>query len=247
MKRRRRTFVALISSLLPGLAAAQFDAGATYQIATNNVAFTQSVLMTNELARVGQHAYDHGAPPPHAGAALHATPADLRVGRDPRVSAQVWKGFIDGIRERSGADVADRVSATFRRKDVRSAFDEAARPYGLRSDDYGDVFAGYLVTLWMTANQAPLPGVREVRSVDGQVHGYLACSGVPADPRQRQLQAEQMMYEVVATIYARQEAERSGNRRALADMAANAQRNFLAHGLNLQAMTLREGSGLVRR
>lgn len=39
----------------------------------------------------------------------------------------------------------------------------------------------------------------------------------------------------------------AGNRPALQDMAAVVQRSFLARGLNLQGMVLKERVGLVRR
>lgn len=242
---------ALLMFAAPGLSMAQYDPGASYQIATNNVAFTQSVLMTSELARVGQQAYK-GTRGNAKGTVSRRSPgslaaSSLRVGNDPEISAQVWTEFINGVQARSGGRVADEIQALFRRKDVRTTFNETAGPFGLRADDYGDVLAGYLVALWMTANQAPVPSVVQVQSVNGQVHGHLARTGVNATSRQLQMQAEQMMYEVVATIYARQEAERTGNRRALEDMAETAQRNFLARGLDLQAMVLREGSGLIRR
>lgn len=244
---------AVLVLIAPGLSLAQYDPGASYQIATNNVAFTQSVLMTSELARVGQQAYtkresrgNQRIPVAKQHSGGLAAPS-LRVGNDPGISAQVWAEFIDGVHARSGKRVSDEIQALFRRKDVRTTFNETAGPFGLRADDYGDVLAGYLVALWMTANQAPIPSVAQVQSVNGQVHGQLARTGVNATSRQLQMQAEQMMYEVVATIYARQQAERTGNRRVLEDMAGNAQKNFLARGLDLQAMILKEGSGLIRR
>lgn len=243
----------LLMLIAPGVSLAQYDPGASYQIATNNVAFTQSVLMTSELARMGQQAYANrgsranpAGPLARQGFASGAQ-LSLRIGNDQEVSDRVWTEFIDGVHARSGDRVADEIQALFQRKDVRGLFNETAGPFGLRADDYGDVLAGYLVALWMTANQAPVPSIAQVQSVNGQVHGQLARTGVNANSRQLQMQAEQMMYEVVATIYARQQAERTGNQRALADMADNAQKNFLARGLDLQAMVLREGSGLIRR
>lgn len=242
----------LIALLLPGWAAAQYDGGASLAIASNNVQFMQSTLMQNELARVGQGAYRSQSNARYVPrGAVAATPgagsaSNLRVDADPRVSAQVRSEFLDNIRKRSGDRVAAQVEQTFDRKDVRSAFSEAAGPYGLRADDYGDVFAGYLVLMWMTANRAGLPNLDQVRAVRRQTHGMFARDGVKGTRQQRQMQAEGMMYEVVAMIYARQEAERAGNTAALQDMAANAQTKFLKHGLDLQAMSL-NGAGLVRR
>lgn len=245
-----KNWIAWVLGCAPLCALAQYESGATYQIATNNVAFTQSVLMTNELARVGQLAYgaNAAAPLPRSTRAMPMPPrSSLAIGHDPGVSAAAWKDFIDGVRVRSGAGVAEEIRNVFRYKDVRTVFNEVAGPFGLHSDDYGDVLAGYLVALWMVANQAPVPGVVQVQAVNGQVHGQLARKAPVGDVRQRQMQAEQMMYEVVATIHARQTAERSGNRQALEDMAEVAQRSFLARGLDLQGMVLRERVGLVRR
>lgn len=245
-----KNWIAWAVGCLPLCALAQYDPGATYQIATNNVAFTQSVLMTNELARVGQSAYGANAatPTPRSVRPVRMPARSLlAIGRDPGVSAAAWKDFIDGVHARSGSGVADEIRSIFRYKDVRTIFNDVAGPFGLHADDYGDVLAGYLVALWMVANQAPIPDVVQVQAVNGQVHGQLARKAPIADARQRQMQAEQMMYEVVATIHARQMAERSGNLQALADMAAVAQRSFLARGLDLQGMVLKERVGLVRR
>ena len=241
----------IIGCCWPFGALAQYDPGATYQIATNNVAFTQSVLMTSELARMGQLAYGANAagstPRSNRPISTPRSHSSLMVGRDRGISEATWKGFIDGVRARNGAQTAEEVSGIFRYKDVRAIFNDLAGPFGLSADDYGDVLAGYVVTLWMTANRAPIPSLVQVQTVNGQIHGLLARKASMGDVRQLQAQAEQMMYEMVATIHARQSAERSGNRQALEDMAAIVQRNFLARGLDLRGMVLEEGVGLVRR
>lgn len=245
-----RAWIAWIVGCLPLCALAQYDPGATYQIATNNVAFTQSVLMTNELARVGQLAYGDNAATTASQPRRVSPPlprSSLAVAHDRDVSAAAWKGYINGVRARSGATTANEIRGVFRSRDVRANFNEMVGPFGLHADDYGDVLSAYVIALWMVANQAPVPNVVQVQTVNGQVHGQLARKPPTGSARQLQMQAEQMMYEVVATIHARQTAERSGNLRALADMAAVAQRSFLARGLDLQGMVLKERVGLVRR
>lgn len=176
----------------------------------------------------------------------HSSPADFAIADDPEVSAAVKRQYLDGVRARSGERVAANIERAFDYKDVRTAFAESATPYGLRTDDYADVFAAYLVVMWMTANQVDAPAASDVRAVSDQTHGIFAPSARQWTSRQRQMQAEGMMYEIVSALYARQSAQRVGDTATLQKMAAAAQRNFLKNGLNLQAMMI-DGSGLVRR
>lgn len=180
----------------------------------------------------------------------HAPPlsgqVDFFVRFDPAVSVEARRDFLDSVRRRNSERVVNAIAAEFDRKDVRRAFRDEAGPYGLRGDDYGDVFAAYMVTMWLVANQAPLPDVGAVRAVNEQAHEVLAYNGLQGSRRERQLAAEGMMYELVSAIYARQEAERVGDTATLDRMARLARAKFMKSGMDLQAMVISD-AGMVRR
>lgn len=171
---------------------------------------------------------------------------DFSIARDPAVSREARRDFIDSIRRANGERIAGLIDASFDRKSVYAAFREIAGPYGLRADDYGDVFAAYMVAMWMVANQAPPPADELVRSVNDQAHWVLGRGSLQGSRRERQRAAETMMYELVSAIYGQQEAERVGDVDTLDRMAMLARRKFLRSGLDLTAMTLGP-DGMVRR
>ncbi len=175
-----------------------------------------------------------------------STSSDFTIANDPAIAAEVKREYLKSIRARNGDRIAANIERAFDHKSVRVAFSESATPYGLRTDDYADVFAAYLVVMWMTANQTEPPAVADVQAVSAQTHDVFAQSAQRWTSQQRQMQAEGMMYETVSALYARQSAQRVGDTATLQKMAAAAQRNFLKNGLDLQAMVI-DGSGLVRQ
>lgn len=168
------------------------------------------------------------------------------IGNDPEASAQARRRFIDSIRRNSGEQVARLIDADFSRRGVREAFREVVGRSGLRSDDYADVFAAWVVTLWMVANRAPEPDVGRVRSVSAQTHRMFDGSASLGDARERQIAGETMMYELVAATFGKREAERVGDSATLDRMANLARRKFLHSDMDLTRMVLTD-AGLVRR
>lgn len=230
-----------------GIASAQWDAGASLSMSNNTGMFMQGYLGTTNLnnsvgaanrKRLGS-GYSRSAPAP-----VIAAPR-LGVTYDPAISAEANRSYIDGVRSGYGDGIARAFAAEFERKDVRSAFRDLVRPYGLRLDNYGDVFAGYIATLWSIANQAPAPRAAQVRALSAQASTIFARS-LGDDRHQRQLDAERMMYEAVSATYGREEMERVGDRAGLERMAMQARNKFLRSGMDLQAMVFSE-RGLVRR
>lgn len=171
---------------------------------------------------------------------------DFSIARDPDVSRQARRDFIASIRRANGERIAGLIDESFGRKSVYAGFREIAGPYGLIADDYGDVFAAYMVTMWMVANQAPAPPVDWVRAVSDQAHGVLGRGSLQGSPRERQRVAETMMYELVSAIYGRQEAQRVDDVDTLDRMAVLARGKFLRSGLDLVEMRLGP-DGMVRR
>lgn len=241
----------LILAVLPMAAGAQiFDtqfSGMMLDTSIQSMTSYNTMQTTIEdTRRHDREVYLRNARPSMRGAPPALDTVDFSVGHDPAVSSEARRTFLNSIRRTNSERVVGAIAAEFDRKDVRSAFRDEAGPYGLRVDDYGDVFTAYMVTMWLIANQAPLPDVASVRAVNEQSHAVLASGGLQGSRRERQLTAEGMMYELISAIYARQEAERVGDGATLDRMAGLARKKFLRSGMDLQAMVISD-IGLVRR
>lgn len=171
---------------------------------------------------------------------------DLRVRYEPSVSHQVEREYLASLSRRAGPPAAERFGEYFRTHPLHGQFATAAGPYGLRKDDLADVTAAYFTVMWMAANDAPLPTRAQVAGVRRQVGTLLSAPGaVPADMAQRQRLAESLMYKLVSMILLREDAQRSGDHKALRDLAIVAARET-GKGFDLKALQLNE-QGLVPR
>ena len=171
---------------------------------------------------------------------------DRRVRYDPAVSRQVERKYLQALSQRAGRPAADRFGEYFRTHPLHGQFAIAAGPYGLRKEDLADVATAYFTVMWMTANDAPLPTKPQVAGVRRQVEASLSGPGaVPADGAQRQRLAESLMYKLVSMILLREDAQRSGDGKALRDLALVAQRET-GKGFDLEALRLTD-QGLVPR
>jgi hypothetical protein len=172
---------------------------------------------------------------------------DFRVAFAPGVSAAVKQDYIDSIARSTNAKVAGELDTFYSRHPVRSQFEIAIRPYGLRSDDLADVAAAHLVVMWMTANNARLPDAVQVRGVQAQVQRQMASSGA-SNPRadERQRIAEALMYQTVTLIKVREQAQAESSDAHLLDLADSAQSTMAKQDVDLRAMQL-TADGLVPR
>lgn len=172
---------------------------------------------------------------------------DFRVVFAPAVSSAVKREYIASIERSTNARAAGELDAFYSRNPVRSQFDIAIRPYGLRSDDLADVAAAHLVVMWMTANDARLPDAAQVRGVQAQVQRQMASSGA-ATPRaeDRQRIAEALMYQTVTLIKVREQAQAESSTAYLRQLADSAQAMMASQDVDLRAMQLTE-DGLVPR
>ncbi len=167
------------------------------------------------------------------------TGADLSLRFAPSVSRLVRANYIAAIGRANGERAALGLGAYYAANDVRELPGRAVRPYGLSTDDLADITTAYLVVMWMTANQAPLPGVPEVRGVQQQVRQLLLDGGrVPARMRDRQRTAEGLMYQTVTLIRVREEAETAGNAEFLARLADSAQKLMARQAFDLRGLVL---------
>lgn len=200
----------------------------------------QSVMRSANRGGVATERRTGGKQAPQAGG------NDLRIRYEPAVSRQVEREYLASLSRQAGPPAAERFGEYFRTHPLHGQFAIAAGPYGLRKDNLADVTAAYFTVMWMTANDAPLPTKAQVAGVRRQVGALLSAPGaVPADMAQRQRLAESLMYKLVSMILLREDAQRSGDGKALRDLAVVAARET-GKGFDLKALQLSD-QGLVPR
>ena len=180
-------------------------------------------------------------------AADPASDVEFAVQFDPQVSREVRADYIAEVERNSGAKAARGLDDYYEANDVHALLRTAVAPYGLRTDDLGDVTTAWLVVMWMTANQAALPSVDVVRGVRAQTRAALLEGGrVPAGAKERQRTLETLAYQTVTLIRVRESAQASGNQAYLAELSDSAQASMRRQDFDLRAMALTR-TGMVRR
>lgn len=170
----------------------------------------------------------------------------LAVKFDPDVSRAVREEYIAAIERTSGAKAARGLDDYYEANDVHALLRKAVAPYGLRVDDLGDVTTAWLVVMWMTANQAPLPAVEAVQGVREQTRAAMIDGRRVPAKAEKQRMLEALAYQTVTLIRVRESAQEGGNEDFLAQLSDSAQATMQRQDLDLRAMALTE-DGLVRR
>lgn len=166
-------------------------------------------------------------------------PPDIDVGENPDVSAQAKAAFLDQIRTAKGDAAARPVEDWFAQNPIRTVFTRVGEPYGLIPDSYRDVLAAWMLTMWLTSNNAPaLPTQAQVDGVRRQALATVEKQGNSGTAAEHQLQAESMMYEVVTAIGARQDHEQKADRAALEELANSTRTNLRQRGLDFTSLAL---------
>ncbi|MBO9664254.1 DUF6683 family protein [Dokdonella sp.] len=175
------------------------------------------------------------------GAAEHP----FAIGVDPALSAQVRKELLDTLQSRAHLDPA-MVERELNSRDVHAEFLRQLGDLGLVPDNLPDLLAGHLIAMWTVVHDTTLPGRDVATALSRQLLTLIAASPQAADPAQRQLMGEALMYETVLTLEAQQAARASGDKAKLKEMAESAQRNLLnQRGINLRKTRL-TASGMAR-
>ncbi|BBA35315.1 hypothetical protein sS8_3377 [Methylocaldum marinum] len=237
-----RFLVAFLFAFIVGtspVAAQTIDGGAYFSPITDNVQplIHGSLFSKSYLEKKGRGTARSRNLPRDAGRATTAGSIPVRF--DPAISREVRDEYIASIERSSGTRAARSLGRYYASNDVHALLRKAVSPYGLRIDDFGDVTTAYFAVMWMTANDAPLPGVDEVSGLRMQTHAALADRGrVPDDAVRRQRVAESLMYQTVTLIRVRETAQAAGNRDFLAQLADSAQDAMARQGVDLRALAL---------
>ena len=190
-------------------------------------------------ARPGAEAVRPAAP------AVAPVPGAFAIGTDPAVSDQARDQFF--ARFRSAGQAGPAVVALYTARPVRQAFLAAAAPYGLTDADMRDVTTAHFVTAWMIVNGAPPPTRAQVQGVRAQVAARMEISRPPAVARERQMAAEQMMYDVTAMLYALEAASQASQAEARAQLSAQTAESYVRRGFDLRKVALTDRGFVPRR
>ena len=160
------------------------------------------------------------------------------VGRNPALSRQVRNQVIGNLAQAKGEAAAHKVDSYL--GDIQTTFHKMVAPYGLSNDNLIDVLTAYMVVMWMSANrQTALPSVAQVQGVRRQLNGIYAQSGSTiADPSQRQLAAEDVMYQTCMAVTTREEAVAHHRPELLDTLASQANSSTSNAGIQIRQLQL---------
>ena len=170
----------------------------------------------------------------------------LRFQPSVAVSERVRDEFIEAL-QKANPQSAVEIERKLQQQDVISDFARDMAPYGLRADDVADTMTAYWLTMWIVANQEPIPAVAKVRAVQDQVRAVMLQNPnvIQATAETRQQMAEVMIYEMMIAFGLLNNATRAGDLEQLQQLADSAYQNMLTQGIDLRDMQL-TSSGFVR-
>lgn len=182
--------------------------------------------------------------PGPATAAADAGP--FGIGIDQAISDRARDQFFARFRGSGEGATAEAVVTLYTLRPVRQAFLTAAAPYGLSDRDMRDIVTAHFVTGWMIVNGAQAPTRAQVQGVRGQVAASMESRRPPATAGERQLAAEQMMYDVTAMLYAYEAAGQAGQADARAQLSTQTAESYVRRGFDLRKVALTD-RGFVPR
>lgn len=169
-----------------------------------------------------------------------ASPALGAYRRDPAVSAQVRREYLDFVRRAGGPGDVAKVEQDYRRFDVVRVWGDLVRDNALAPGTVADALAAWTVLNWGMANGADVdaPAARALRA---QMAEALGAEPVLASMTERDRQAfsEALMLNYVYQQGAYAHAVRTRDRRLLQTLGDAAERRFRTEmGLSLRSMIL---------
>lgn len=166
-------------------------------------------------------------------------PDTLEYKPSPEISAQLKERFWNTIKQ-NNPQSAEEIDTTLRHQDVIGTFKADMAPYGLRADNVGDTVTAYWLTMWLVANQAPIPSKNLVQAAQAQVgkivlHNKLISNKNDA---QKQVVAETLIYETMIALGMHNRAIESGEPSQIRELSDAAYNNMLRQNIDLRGLNL---------
>lgn len=175
-----------------------------------------------------------------ASGASAAPSAGVDILYDPGVSARVRREFLAKFDPR----VARGLDAAFS-SDIRSRFAAMMGSFDIDTGNLCDVTAAYLASMWMAANQQATIPPSSWRGLKTQMQAALSHGDGPLRlPAERQVVAETMMYQAVATLVLNGYARQHGRDTAISEAIEN---SLKQSGFDLAALSMTTDGLLPRQ
>lgn len=164
--------------------------------------------------------------------------ADLRVGRDPAVSAAVKAAFRNQL-VRSNPARRAAIDQALARDWLVGYRDEIASPNGLDSANLADAVTGYAIAAWAIANKQTTISPRAITAVRDTMRQSMRASPQTArlTAAARQKMAEELIHQTVLIMANRTEIARTRNG-TLAESAARHYRSAALSGMGVDLAKL---------
>jgi len=183
---------------------------------------------TNFATVVAASASGIGAP-----AGNSASAPALGYRSNAMLTAQTKAQFIDNLtRNSKNPGHAFDTRRELQGRDMIGEFRAQMSPYGLRTDNLGDVATGYWIANWSIANQRTMPTADQVRAAQSQLSGALMRDARIAhtDDATRQRLSEALIYQTMFALDTREKLVRASNMTGQHTLADIIDRAVLAQG-----------------
>ncbi|MBS1756093.1 MAG: hypothetical protein JSU03_02320 [Bacteroidetes bacterium] len=214
------------------------DAASVYSsMQMNNM---QGLYMINSMQRTfsEQNNAHNAAVKPHINSTA-LSPNTLNINPNPTITKLVREQIINNISKSAAEGVATKTDKML--GNIETTFAKMINPYGLQANSYADVLATYLVVMWMSVNkQTQLPESTKVKAVAMQCKSILLANNdfAKLSARQKQWEAEIMMYQACFNVLIRQEAVRNSDTKMLSQLSASAAASLAKQNLHLDKLSL---------
>ncbi len=197
--------------------------------------FARTMTLNSAVKAAANNATSRSSSPANPNLSVQA----LSFQPSTAVSNKVRNAFIEALQKANPQSAAE-IESKLRQQDVIGDFARDMAPYGLRADDVADTLTAYWLTMWIIANQEPIPNVDKVQAVQKQVRTVILQNNsvVQATDAARQEIAEVTIYETMIALGLLANANQTGDRYQLQQLADSAYQNILKQGIDLRDMKL---------
>ncbi len=201
----------------------------------SSINFAITTSLNSAVKAAANNATSRSSSPTNPNLSLQA----LRFQPSTAVSNKVRNAFIAALQKANPQSAAE-IESKLQQQDVIGDFARDMAPYGLRADDIADTLTAYWLTMWMIANQEQIPPVEKVQAVQTQVRTVILQNDnvINATEAARQEIAEITIYETMIALGLLANANQTGDRAQLQQLADSAYQNMLQQGIDLREIEL---------
>ncbi|WP_088560764.1 hypothetical protein [Arboricoccus pini] len=164
----------------------------------------------------------------------------IAVTYDKKLSQDIQEQFLAKIKAQNPQG-AEEVRQQLQQRSAEERFADDLKAYGFSINDLSDVATAHMILMWMIANKSDAPSAQAAQAVRGQIRNSLAQdpSLKKATARDRQIKAENIIYDALMRISAFNQIRRAGDDAAVQKFSDQTQADFKkTQQLDLRALKL---------